>query len=455
MEEMNNFDQIYQLIINTKDYNNLHNLLKEYHPYDLAQAFKKFNLEERNILYKYLPSEDIADIFEYLDETEVVEYLNEMDVTRGASILNDMETDDATDVINEMDENDAINIINKMDRADKEELNYLSTHREDTAGSIMTTNYIQIEGDWDVKDAMKHLISEANEAEIIDPLFVCSNNKLIGILELKDLIIARSPCKISSIMRSNYTYATTTDSVNDVAKIIQNYDLHALPVIDNLDLVGVITADDALDVIQDEATDDYNKIASIGNEIEGRYSVLKTLFSRLPWLIILLVLSLIISNVISAFEGIIKQVTVLVFFQTLILDMAGNIGTQSLAVTIRNISRGDLDQKGTIYKHFLKEIKITLINSILLGILAFIVCSIFLLIRNSTDYNIYLISLVVSISMTIALILSGLLGAVLPILFYKIKIDPAVASGPFISTLNDLLSVVVYFSLAALMLGLI
>ncbi|MDD3171293.1 MAG: magnesium transporter [Bacilli bacterium] len=454
MQEINNYEQIYNLIRNEKDVLKLSESLKLYHPYDIARVFLDLDIDDRKTLYKALSSEELADIFEYLDEADAAAFLKEMDIDSSSSILGEMETDDAADVINEMSD-DASLYLNKLDVEDKKNLSYLTTHKDDTAGSIMTTNFLQIESDWDVKEAMKFLVTEANEAEIIDPLFVSKENKLVGIIELKDLIIARSPKKISEIMHENYVFINTTDSIIDASTKINNYDIYALPVLDGQKLVGIITMDDALDVIEDEATDDYEKMAILGEEVTGKHVIIKSLISRLPWLILLLILSLLISNVIGIYEDVIKQVTVLIFFQTLILDMAGNIGTQALAVTIRSLGRHELDTNKRIRKHFLKEFKISLFNSFLLGVLAFLVCFIFLKLRNTPDVDIMAVSFVVSLAMMIALILSGLLGTLMPTLFYKLKIDPAVASGPFITTLNDLISVVVYFNLAMIFLNII
>ena len=234
----------------------------------------------------------------------------------------------------------------------------------------MTTNYLEVDADWDVKEAMKYLIAEANEAEIVDPLFVSRNNQMVGVLDLKKLIIARTPKKISEIMEENFSFVNTNDSIIDASMKISNYDIYALPVLENQKLVGIITMDDALDVIKDEVDDDLEKMASIGEVKEGRTTLFKTLAARIPWLILLLILGLLTANVIGAYEDVIKQVTTLALFQTLILDMAGNVGTQSLAVTIRGLSRKNLDSKSKTRKHLLKELKYRL-SIVFIGNLGF------------------------------------------------------------------------------------
>ncbi len=453
MQELKNYEQILDLVKHESSVFNLSQSLKQYHPYDIAKAFLDFSVEERKKIYHALSYEDLADIFEYLDEVDAVIFLKELDINQGSSILSEMETDDAVDIINELEE-DASSYLENLEFEDKKALNYLRTYEEDTAGSIMTTNYLEVNADWDVKEAMKYLITEADEAEIIDPLFVSRDKKLVGILDLKKLIIARTPKKISEIMNENFSFVNTNDSIVEASSKISNYDAYALPVLENQTLVGIITMDDALDVIQEEADEDLEKLANIGEAKEGKTTLFKTLATRIPWLIILLVLSSLVANVIGIYENLIKQVTVLVLFQTLILDMAGNLGTQSLAVTIRSLGRKELNSSTKIRKYFSKEFKISLINSFLLGILAFVVSYLFLLVNNNQIADNTIISLIVSLSIFISLVLSGLFGTTIPIIFEKLKIDPAAASGPFITTLNDLISVTIYFNLAMLLLGL-
>ena len=453
MQELKNYEQILDLVKNESSVFNLSQSLKQYHPYDIAKAFLDFSKTERDKIYQALSHEDLADIFEYLDEVDAANFLKELDIEHGTSVLSEMEVDDAVDIINELEE-DASSYLENLELEDQKEISYLSAYEEDTAGSIMTTNYLEVDADWDVKEAMKYLIAEANEAEIVDPLFVSRNNQMVGVLDLKKLIIARTPKKISEIMEENFSFVNTNDSIIDASMKISNYDIYALPVLENQKLVGIITMDDALDVIKDEVDDDLEKMASIGEIKEGRTTLFKTLAARIPWLILLLILGLLTANVIGAYEDVIKQVTTLALFQTLILDMAGNVGTQSLAVTIRGLSRKNLDSKSKTRKHLLKELKISIINSFLLGILAFIVSYIFLLVNGDETINIIMICLIIGLAIFISLILSGLFGTLVPIIFDKLKIDPAVASGPFITTLNDLISVTVYFSLAIILLGL-
>jgi len=455
MNEITVFDKIYNIIVEETNLKILHEKLLEYHPFDIANVFTELDITHRQKIYKSLGNKELSYLFSYLELDEVILYLNELKPSKIAAILEEMEVDDATDIIKEMDNSEQVQMYLKMISTEaRDEINDLSAYKEDVVGSLMTTNYIKINSNIDVKEAMKVLISEADETEIIDPIYVSDNNRLVGILNLKDLIIARSPKLINEIMKTNFISVDVFEDTVDAVRKMHNYGIKTLPVLKYEKQVGIITIDDAIDVIRDEATFNYGHLAGVVSDIDEEASVFKSLFKRLPWLLILLVMILLVSIVISSFEGVIKQVTVLVFFQTLILGMAGNFGTQSLAVTIRGISRNDYPNNKQLQKHFFKELRIIFINTIICSLIAFIVCYVFLYFKNPENINIILVALVVSLSMSITLIISGLIGVLMPIFFDKIKIDPAVASGPFVTTIIDIASIVVYFNIASLLLNL-
>ena len=449
MDELTIHDTILKIVQETPDSSLLHEKLCTYHPYDIAKVFPDLTQAEKTHVCKSFSLKELADIFEYLEDEDAVEYLSGVDTLTSANIINEMEVDDAADVLNEMEEENASQteaILTQLNQDDREELTYLKHYADGTAGSIMTTNYFTITSGVDVKDAMRALVGKVDESELIDPLFVVKDKVLVGFLELKDLIIARSPCLIDSIMNTNLISVTTLDSVTDAANKINDYDLYALPVTENSEFVGVITMDDAMDVTKEEITDDYNKMAAVGDEV-SKEGLGKSLQKRLPWLLVLLVLSLVISNIMGSFEKVIQQVTVLVFFTTMILDMAGNVGTQCLAVTVRKISKGELNTPKKIGKHFLRELGINTLDSFMLAFLAFVVCFIVIFIRKDM-VHIGLTSFVIALSMFITLIITGLLGSFIPLFFDKIHVDPAVASGPLISTINDMIATLTYFGLA-------
>jgi magnesium transporter len=453
MESMK--ENIVKIILEENDEVVLHEKLAQFHPYDIAQAFPELTHEQKTKLCKAYSLQELADIFEYLEDEDAVEYLNEVDTKTGADIINEMEVDDAADVLNEMEDEDVSKsdaILKQLSEEDRNELKNLKHYDEKSAGSIMTTSYFTLTSGLDVKEAMRSLVGKAVASELIDPLFVVSGKRLVGSLSLRDLIIARAPKKIDEIMNTNLIYVDVNDSTVDAAQKINDYDLYALPVMENKELVGVITMDDAMDVTKEEISDDYQKMAAVGDVEDDKESLGRNILKRLPWLLVLLVLSLAVSNIMGGFEEVIQKVTVLVFFTTMILDMAGNVGTQCLAVTVRKIGRGELDKGKDVRKHLGREILINLVNALLLGLLAFAVCFLVIVIRKD-NVNIVLTSGLIASAMSITLVITGLLGSLIPLLFSKIHVDPAVASGPLITTLNDMIATFTYFGLAYLFLS--
>lgn len=450
-------DELLELIkasIQQDDYREkLNEIFEDYHPYDIANIFKELTDQERQAFYESLNEDKLADIFEYMDEEDAALYLKEMSYAKGANVLNEMEADDAADVLNEFDDDEeASQYLKQMDEEDAATLNYLIEREEDTAGSIMTTNYITLDSEMDVKEAMKKIGYEANDAEIIDPLFVCENEHLVGILSLKDLIVARTPCKIKDIMDENFVYGEVNEDTISISNKIADYDIYALPIIDQGKMVGVVTMDDALDVTSEAISEDYAKMATADAEVENELPVWKNILKRLPWLIALLIFSLLISNLTEKFEGIIKSITVLWFFNTMILDMAGNAGTQSLAVSVRHLGRNDLDNGKKTFKYILRELVVTIIISLILGLVSFLITYLFIIVlKYNTKVNALITSLVISSSLSLTLIITGSLGSIVPIIMNKIHIDPAVASGPLITTLNDVIAMLIYFGLAYLL----
>lgn len=438
--------------IKNSDYKDkIKTIFQDYHPYDIASIFEELDDQTRQAFYESLSEEELADIFEYLDEEKAAEYIKEMSYARGASVLNEMEVDDAVDVLNELEEDDeADKYLEQMDQEDAAELNYLKEQEEDSAGSIMTTNFISFLTGMDVKEAMKKLGYEADKSEIIDPLFVCDNDdKLIGVLSLKDLIIARTPKTIDNVMDPNFIYGDINEDKISIATKISNYDLYALPILDNGKLVGIVTMDDALDVASESIVEDYAKLSATDIDNEAEQPIWKNILKRLPWLVVLLIFSLLISNITEKFEGIIRSITILWFFNTMILDMAGNAGTQSLAVSVRHIGRNDIKKGKDAFKYIAREFLVTAINALVLGVISFGVTSLFIIVlKYNQSVNVIWTALVIASSLSITLIVTGLLGTLIPLFMNKIKIDPAVASGPLITTLNDVIAMLIYFGLA-------
>ena len=445
MEDILN--QIEQDIINLSG-NELKDKILSYHPYDVAKVLEEIDEELRDKVLSLLEPSEAADIFEYLEEEDAADVLSDLDADTSSKIISNMELDDAVDIINELDEETKEEIVSKVSEDLKKDILETAKYDDTMAGSIMTDNYLSIDVDMNVGEAMKVLVKESNEQEVIDILFVLEEEKLVGLLDLKDLIIARKQEKIKDLMDTNFKYIDANGDIKDALDMIQEYNLLALPVLSDTKLVGIITIDDAIDALDEMNKDDYDKMAGIVGE--NTISFKDVIKSRLLWLIILLALSFIVSSVMDGFSAVIATITPLVFFQSLILDMGGNAGTQSLATTVVEISDNALDNRKKVKKHLRKEFMAGIVNSIILGIAAFGLSFVFILARGIQVDGVetYMLSLVIGLAMMAALIISNFIGSLVPILLYKCRIDPAVASGPFITTLNDIISVSIYYALA-------
>jgi len=441
-------------IIKAHSQKDLQEQLLDYHPSDIAEVFEILNEDDRLFLIQTLNHHLLAEIFEHLDEEIAAIYFNKIEKQKVARILDVMDLDDAADILNELDDDVSQQYLDLLEEETKDALEQLSQYEEDTAGGLMTPQFIALQKGMDVKDAMKALIHNATSTEGIQRLFVIDDNGFLeGVVELKALIQARSPLSIDELMQTDVITAKVTDDDEAVARVIQNYGIYLLPVVnEKFQLQGVITMDDAADILDAETDEDYAKFANISSDEGVNDSFLKSALHRLPWLTLLLFLGLIISGIISSFEATLSQITVLVFFQPLILDMAGNTGTQSLAVTVRGLSKDYFNHKDVIYKHIFKELRVGMLNGLAIGALSLLTTTVFLTIIGSGEHEPVLIGLTVGLSAAVSLSLASVFGAFFPLFLHKINIDPAVASGPFITTLNDILGLIIYFTLAALII---
>ena len=435
--------------------------LENYHDNDIASVLPFLQKEERKKLYKTLGLERTSDIFTFLDDVE--EYLSELDEEKAADILEEMDVDDALDILEELDDEDKVKIIENLEDEIAEEIEMISSYDEDEIGSKMTTSFISIPLKSTIKSAMKKLVKEAGEHENINFLFVTDDeNKYYGIVELTDLITAREGDEFESIVKTSYPFLKDHQKVADVINDLKEYDLSMYPVLDENDIIlGVITSSDIIETIDEEMSEDYAKLAGISSDEDIDEPLKTSLRKRLPWLILLLILGLGVSLLLSFFENIIAVVPVVVFFQSIILGMTGNVGTQSLAVTIRFISDEKFTRKN-IQRMIGKELKVGFLNGLLLGLIGFTMVFLFLLIKHEPiKSNVFEITEALSVggavfgAMFISMIIASFLGVFIPSFFKKIKIDPAVASGAFMTTLDDMIAVICYYGLVMLFLQLI
>lgn len=423
--------------------------LQNYHENDIAQVIPLLSKNERLALYKIIDQNTLSDIFSYLEEPS--EYIDELSNEAAADIIENMDTDDAIDILEELEEEDRQELIELMDKEAVEDIQMIASYDDDMIGSKMTTNYIVIPIKLTVKQAMSTMVKEAAINDNVSTLyFVDDDEKFIGAMDLRDLILAREGQKLEDLVMTSYPFLLANELVSESIGKVQSYALDSIPVLDEENhLVGVITSDDITEVIQDELTEDYVKFAGLTEEEDLKESVFKSMRKRIPWLLFLLVLGLVTSILISGFENVVASIPLVVFFQSLILDMAGNTGTQSLAVTIRVISDENISRKD-IRKLIFKEFRIGVLNGLLIGLgsmlAVFLFLNFFISKEQAIDYNLK-VAFAVGISMFVAMFIASLSGTIIPIIFKKCKIDPAVASGPLITTLNDVISVVVYYGL--------
>ncbi len=418
------------------------------HPYDQSQIYMQLNREERTIVSYYLSPEEMAEIMgNLLDETELLEdALSDMDPNYAASVITDMYTDDAVDLLENLEKEQTISYLMLMDKDRAEPIRHLLHYEDSTAGSIMTTEYIGVSENQTVRDAMQMLRKEALDAELIYYIYVVDHqNKLTGVISLRDLLVAADDTWIFELMNEQVHYAKVSDDQETVARMMRDYDFLALPVVDfQLHMVGIITVDDIMDVMDEIASDDYSKLAGV-SEMEKLDTKSAFLCSKtIPWLIILLFLGLITANLISHFESALSQKAILAVFIPLIAGMAGNTGTQSLAVIVRGIATGEIAEENK-WLLLLREAGTGLITGVTCGILVTI-----LVFAWQDDF---FLAILVGNSILVSLMVATLAGSLVPLVMNKLKIDPAVASGPFITTINDLISIVIYFGMATIFMN--
>ena len=426
--------------------------LRDYHEKDIADAFEELTKEERQKLYGILGAEYISEIFAYLEEPDT--YFAELNLESAAEVLSNMDSDDAVDVLEELDDDVQKQIVEMMDEESSRDVQLILSYEDDEIGSIMTTNFIQIHYTLTIRQAMKELVRQAGENDNISILYaVDDGNRFYGAMDLKDLIIARDGTKLEDLISTSFPTVRDHDKISECLEQIKDYAENSIPVLSEEGfIIGVITAQDIVEVVDDELGDDYAKLAGLTAEEDLNENTFMSMKKRLPWLIALLFLGIMVSSVIGIFESVVAVLPIVICFQSLICGMAGNVGTQSLAVTIRVL----MDEELTAGQKFglaFKEMRVGFCNGLFLGSLAFVVLGLYnLLLKGQTAQMAFLISGCVGLALLAAMVISSLVGTLIPLFFHRIKVDPAVASGPLISTVNDLVAVVTYYGLAWLLL---
>lgn len=429
--------------------------LEKYHGNDIASVLDELTPEERDMLLDSIGIEAMSDIVSYMEDAG--EYLSELDVSEVADIIEQMDADDAVEVLDDLDEEIRTEVLEQIDdEAVKEDIELIDSYNEDEFGSMMSTNFISVQRGASVKTATKTLISEAAENDNIYTVFVTDEaGGFYGAIDLKDLIVARSSTELESLICTTFPYVYDNEIISENIERLRGYSEDLIPVIShqNMSILGVITAQDITDIVDKELGDDYAKLAALSSEQEEDETLFGSIKKRVPWLIALLFMGLAVSAVVGLFENVVDSLPMIVAFQSLILGMAGNVGTQSLAVTVRALGGSEETRFKEQFMIIVKETRVALLNGTFLGVIAFAIVGGYLLILGELSVPFALTAAVcVGLAMCFAMMISGFTGAAIPIVLYRLGVDPAVASGPLITTVNDLVAVISYYGLAWLLL---
>ena len=446
-------DELIKIIKGNLSDEEIRDRLESYHENDISAVLDRLTKTERLRLYKILGVEKVSEIFSYLEE-DVVKYIEELAPEKAADIIESMDADDAVDVLDELEEDKIGKIKELMDEESRQDIELILSYDEDSIGSRMTTNFIVIKKDYTIRQAMKSLVEQAADNDNISTIYVVTDdNTFYGAIDLKDLIIARDYIDLNELVVTSYPYVYADEKTEDCIEELKEYSEDSIPVLDvDKKLIGIITAQDIVEAVDEEMGDDYAKLAGLTAEEDLNEPFIESVKKRLPWLVLLLFLGLLVSSVVGLFEAVVSQITLVVCFQSLILDMAGNVGTQSLAVTIRVLMDENLSGKqlrGLVFK----EMRVGFINGAILGSLSFVLVGAYILIaKSSSPAFSFAVSGCIGLAIIIAMVVSSFVGTAIPIFFKKIKVDPAVASGPLITTVNDLVAVVAYYGIVWVLL---
>jgi magnesium transporter len=438
--------ELEQLIENKND-EQLEVLLNDLHHADIAEILDELNFDEATYIFKVLDSEKTAEILLELEDDLRENILSRLSPKEIAEELDELETNDAADIIAELSKSKKEEVISELqDVEHAKDIVELLRFDEDTAGGIMHKELVKVNENWNVLTCIKEMRIQAEFISRVHSIYVVDDeDRLIGRLSLKDLLTtsARTPIREVYIKKLNFVKVDTEDV--EVARIMQKYDLEAIPVVDELGrLVGRITIDDILDVIKDEADKDYQLAAGISQDVEADDSIIELTRARLPWLVLALLGGFVTVRVLGLFEGAMVQHGKLFFFTPLIAAMAGNVGVQSSAIIVQGLANNTLS--GSLFNRLLKEVSLSLFNGIILATILFIGSHFLLNVE-------IIIGFIVTIALISVIIIASLIGTFIPLMLDKFGVDPALATGPFITTSNDICGILIYFSIAKLILG--
>ena len=437
--------EIEQLIDNQKD-SKLNSLLKEVHYADVAEIINELSEDQATYLIKLLESDKTSDVLTELDEDVRESILGNLSSKEIAEELEELDTDDAADIIGELPQEIVQEVISEIeDREHAKDIVDLLRYDENSAGGLMAKELVKVRDTWNVLACVKEMRLQAENVTRVYSIYVVDeDDMLMGRLSLKDLLTAKNTALIKDVYIPKVDYVNVNEKPEEVAKIMSKYDLEAIPVIDEIGrLVGRITIDDIVDVIREEADKDYQMAAGISQDVEADDSIWELTRARLPWLILGLFGGAAAAVIMGGFEEMFRKYTILFLFTPLIAAMAGNVGVQSSAIIVQGLANDDI--KGSIGSRLIKEMLLALLNGVILAML--------LLLFTWIWKGDFLTALAISLSLIAVIVVAGFIGTFTPLFLHKRGIDPAIATGPFITTSNDIFGILIYFMIAKVVLG--
>ena len=421
-------------------------LFKEVHFADVAEVLDEVDFEEAIYIIKLLDSEKTSEILTELEDDIREKILKNLSAKEIAEEVEEMDSDDAADIIGELSEERQERVINALEDVDlAADIKELLSYEEETAGALMAKELVKVYETWTVAGCMRRIRGQAKDVTRVHSIYVVDKeDKLVGRLSLKDLIIAKSDQKIAEISKSKVDSVNVNEDDEEIAKIMAKYDLEAIPVVDdNNVLVGRITIDDIVDVLKEEAERDYQMAAGLTQDVDSDDSILQLTKARLPWLFLGLIGGIGAFIIMEGFQGVFEKYAALFFFTPLIAAMAGNVGVQSSAIIVQGLANNDV--KGSINSRLIKEMLLAALNGIILALFLFVFVWAY---EGSINT-----ALAISSSLVVVIIVAGLIGTFVPLFLNKRGIDPAIATGPFITTSNDIFGILIYFLIAKMILG--
>lgn len=451
-EELKILTERISLYIEQGDMDSLHNLIDHIHSADIIEIIEELNFDQRKVLFSALETEEAAEVLENIDSDIFSEIIEGLTTENRKEILDEMSHDDIVDHLGELSDERSQEIIGFLDQEDQDDVRELMNYDEDTAGGLMTTEFVSLDENLTISQAIEHLQKKSPDAETIYYLFVIdSHKKLSGVISLRDLIINKPDEKIRDLMNSRVISVNVSDDQEEVAKVVSKYNFLAVPVVDNYNhMLGIITVDDIIDILEEEATEDMLKFAG-SSEYEAEsfeekllIRIIRSIRSRLPWLIVTLFGGMLSASIIAGYQHTLDANAAIAMFIPILAGMGGNVGTQSSTITVRNIAIGNI---------YGSEVWKTIIHEMSVGLVVGVFCSLIALTASLIIYDISAkLAIVVGLSMWANMLTASTIGTIVPLVFKRIGVDPAIASAPFITMTVDITGLTIYFTLVVFLM---